>query len=70
MTAKEMFDKMLLENDECTSTEMMVAFAKYHVEQALREVSNNAETSIIKYTDDYEINKDSILNTYPLSNIK
>ena len=24
MIAKEMFDKMLLENDECTSTEMMI----------------------------------------------
>ena len=70
MIAKEMFDKMLLENDECTSTEMMIAFAKYHVELALKEASENAETSIIKYTDDYEIDKDSILNAYPLSNIK
>lgn len=40
MTSKEMFDKMLLENDEATSTEMMIEFAKYHVEKALKEVSS------------------------------
>ena len=61
MTAKELFDKMLLENDECTSTEMMIEFAKYHVEQALIEASKSF---------DGEWNKNSILYAYPLENIK
>jgi len=43
MTAKEMFDKMLEENDETTSTEMMVAFAEMHVQLALKEASGHVE---------------------------
>ena len=35
-TAKELFNKMLEENDECMSTEMMIEFAKMHVEEALK----------------------------------
>ena len=49
----------------------MIEFAKLHVEAALKEASENAETKWVKYTDhDYEIDKDSILNAYPLENIK
>ena len=36
ITAKELFDKMLLENDEYTSTEMIIEFAKMHVTEALK----------------------------------
>lgn len=39
ITAKEMYDKMLLENDQATSTEMMIAFAKQKVTEALHETS-------------------------------
>lgn len=39
MTAKQLFDKMLEEDAECTSTEMMIKFAKLHVEAALESVS-------------------------------
>lgn len=38
ITAKELFDKMLEENDECTSTEMMIEFAKLHVEDYKKEI--------------------------------
>ena len=78
-TAKELFDKMLEINDECTSTEMMIEFAKLHVEQALKEASENAKVQNIypKYVlnehDEFEyfiVNKDSILNSYPLENVK
>jgi hypothetical protein len=48
-------------------------YAKLHVEQALKEASENAKIidvgidySIIKWVAD----KDSILNSYPLNNIK
>ena len=41
ITAKEMYDKMLLDNDECTTTEMMIAFAKQKVTEALFETSEH-----------------------------
>jgi len=37
ITAKDIFDKMLVENEECTSTEMMIEFAKIHVSLAIEE---------------------------------
>lgn len=50
---------------------LMIKFARIHVEAALKEASENAETKWVKFTkDDYEIDKDSILNAYPLENIK
>ena len=57
-------------------------FAKYHVEQALKAASENVRDNIeIDWIDPYdysaghngikgEIDKDSILNAYPLENIK
>ncbi len=66
--AKELFDKMLLENDECTSTEMMIAFAKIHVTEALKQASENAESYVIGgLTSD--VDKESILNAYSLDNV-
>ena len=51
--------------------EAMIEFAKLHVTAALKNASENSETKWIKYTDhDYEVDKDSILNSYPLKNIK
>lgn len=50
--------------------QVMIQFAKYHVEQALKTASENVELIPVKYTDDYEVSKDSILNAYPLENIK
>jgi hypothetical protein len=49
----------------------MIAFAKYHVEQALKEACENADT--IYRGDsfgDYVVDKNSILNSYPPENIK
>lgn len=52
-------------------SECMIEFAKLHVETALKIASENAETKWVEYTDhDYEIDKDSILNAYLLTNIK
>lgn len=50
--------------------EIMIEFARLHVEEALKQASENVELQIIKYTDDYEVDKSSILNAYPLENIK
>lgn len=58
-------------------------FAKLHVEAALKAASENATTMTleegfldtvkgiwVKYPKKYIVNKDSILNSYPLENIK
>ena len=66
-SAKEFFDKGNFNN----VTDMLIEFAKLHVEQALKEASENADT--IYRGDsfgDYIVDKDSILNAYPLENIK
>lgn len=46
-----------------------IQFAKLHVKEALKVASEKAE---IEYSSrkDFEINKESILNSYPLDNIK
>ena len=76
-TAKQLFDKMIEENEECTSTEMMIEFAKLHVTEALKEASEKAECNNEgtydrggESTDYYVVDKDSILDSYPLTNIK
>jgi hypothetical protein len=52
-------------------TELMREFAKIHVEAALKEASEKAEiTYTVEKTWDFtEVDKDSILNSYPLTNI-
>ena len=65
-TAKELFDKMLLENDECTSTEMMIEFAKMHVTAFRKEINNKTEL----WDDCAVIPRVSIDEIYPLTNIK
>ena len=39
ITARELFDKMREEDVLCEATEMMIAFAKIHVEEALKQAS-------------------------------
>lgn len=51
----------------------MIEFAKLHVEKALKEASQQAEISNKpKFSGDYNlvVDEDSILNSYPLENIK
>ena len=50
----------------------MIEFAKLHVEQALKEASENGQAKYDNVFEVYvsEVDKDSILNSYPLSNIK
>ena len=56
-------------------TTFMKEFAKLHVEAALKAASENAKTEYIEPDgcatgDYYDINKDSILNSYSIENIK
>ena len=55
----------------------MIEFAKLHVEAALKEASSKVTCSEEYQYDEYDnailiakINRDSILNSYPLDNIK
>lgn len=79
-TAREFYDMHY--SDDCVV--MMVEFAKLHVEAALKAASENITVMAKNYNgpwkvdfpyaiDDYtdlHIDEDSILNAYPLENIK
>jgi hypothetical protein len=74
-TAEEFFrkniDYVLSENDCKEDVEnAMIEFAKLHVEAALKAAGENAHTKDVPYTEDTEVDKGSILNSYPLENIK
>jgi hypothetical protein len=64
-TAKEFYD--MHDSDDCVV--MMREFAKLHVEAALKQATECAEVNVLNYND-YEVDKKSILNSYPLENIK
>jgi len=73
LTAKELFDKMLAEDEETTSTQMMIEFARLHVEAALKAASEKAK--IVDIGIDYAIvewaiDKSSVLKSYSLKKIK
>lgn len=67
ITAHELFYKMLKENDECTSVDMMIEFAKLHVEASLKAVAKNGKETWDWTTE--ECNS-VIEDAYPLENIK
>ncbi len=72
-TAKEFYDAH--ESDDCVV--IMKDFAKLHVEAALKEAAKNAKIEDVSVSTYYnkayykkKIVKKSILNAYPLENIK
>lgn len=72
-TAEEFFTSVVGENpDEFNGyiKECMIRFAQLHVEAALKAASEDAHTKDVPYTNDVEVDKDSILRSYPLDNIK
>jgi hypothetical protein len=48
----------------------LIKFAKLHCEAQLKAIVINAEQKQVPYTEDYEIDYNSIINAYPLTNIK
>lgn len=50
------------------TVKVMIEFTKLHVQAALKEASENAK--IFSYVNMAELDKESILNAYPLTNIK
>jgi hypothetical protein len=81
-TIQELANRFYPEQDHSSVTynkrlfEQVKEIVEYHVVEALRIASENAETDFLlgnpyDPTSGYEIvNKDSILNSYPLENIK
>ena len=53
-----------------TVPEAMIEFAKLHVEAALKSAYDNAVVSKFPGDTNYQVEPDSILNSYPLTNIK
>ena len=79
------YDTHLSENHLTRVRAAMIEFAELHVEAALKSAFNNSEMRVSEndtdeypsFTDNYDdgyvtitVSKDSILNAYPLDNIK
>ena len=58
------------DTDKLKIQDIMIEFAKLHVQEALKQASEKAITEQGEYYYEFEINKDSIINAYPLENIK
>ena len=75
LTGKETYDSDYPTISLYDAEEAMIEFARKHVIAALKKASEKAETITQKaifvegFWDETTINKDSILNAYPLSNI-
>ena len=50
--------------------ECMIEFAQLHVKQALQKASENAYFRIDGFVESSKENQNSILNAYPLTNVK
>ena len=73
ITAKEFIQNYIKENNDDSFIDMeesMIEFAKLHVQAALEAATIDATTKFIPFTDDEEVDRDSIRNAYPLDNIK
>jgi hypothetical protein len=56
--------------NEADITQAMIEFAKLHVEAALKAASENAQTECDDGGELGFVNKETILDAYPLNNIK
>ncbi len=67
MTAEEFLNKWITKPLDYNDIEnLMIEFARYHVEQALKEAEIRAQQT----WGNSVIMKNSVLNAYPLENIK
>lgn len=48
----------------------MIEFAKIHVEAALKAAASDAYTKDVPFSNDVEVDQESILTAYPSENIK
>ena len=71
MTAKELFEERYVigcANSQNDIETMLIEFAEFHVKEALKVASKKSKTKEGQITD-YKLTN-SILNAYPLKNIK
>ncbi len=72
-TAVEFLQNFTEDPDDDTIYEAMIAFAKMHVEKALNSAADNGDVDDIHELNGdvyYVIDKNSIIKSYPLENIK
>ena len=71
MTAEQFVITLEDKNDDLENIyHAMREFAKYHVEEALKQALEDSPTGSSTDIPSYEDVKDAILNSYPLENIK
>ena len=71
MTAEQFVITLEDKNDDLENLyHAMREFAKYHVEEALKQALEDSPTGSSTDIPSYEDMKDAILNSYPLENIK
>ena len=71
LTGKETYDPEYPTVSKYDAIEAMIEFARLHTKQALKEASENVEHLWDDNENElFDIDKDSILNAYPLENIK
>lgn len=71
MTAEQFVITLEDKNDDLENIyHAMREFAKYHVEEALKQALEDSPTGSSTDIPSYEDMKDAILNSYPLENIK
>lgn len=70
LTAEEFMYQNDILNPNRKITQAMIEFAKLHVEAALKEASNGLRQASGTFNSDYSSQKQSILNAYPLEQIK
>jgi len=77
LTAQEFFDKAIDENDEITSTELMIKFAKLHLEAIMQAIYDKGLIDITTWERNPFTGKgseyldlDKLKAVYPLTNIK
>lgn len=64
-------DELIITNGNDIIEKMLIDFAKSHVQAALKAASIHVKLKRIDFTvNDYMVDKESILNSYPLKNIK
>ena len=75
-TAKEFWDSKCKTDELKSPGDIMIEFAKIHVEAALKAASekarikSNTQQGNFMFIDDFVVKKESILNSYPLENIE
>ena len=64
--------KLMDSSKPYTEEEIMIEFAKLHVEAALKAASENGKAYFSEVFEEYtsDVDSDSILNSYPLENIE